>query len=41
MDSGNLVMSSIIVVYVEVKDFENNNEFFNVMMMIILNVFYG
>lgn len=40
-DSGNSTMSSITVVYVEVKDSENNNEPFNATMTIILNAFHG
>lgn len=39
MDNGNFVMLNIIVVYIEVKDFVNNNVFFNVIMMIILNLY--
>lgn len=41
MDNGNFVMLNIIVVYIEVKDFVNNNVFFNVIMMIILNLYQG
>lgn len=39
MDSGNLVMSNIIIVYIRIRDFINNNFFFNFLMIIILNVY--
>lgn len=39
IDSGNLVMSNIIIVYIRIRDFINNNFFFNFLMIIILNVY--